>query len=161
MCPYTRLSNGIVITPVAVRQNLISAHLACSTLAKRSGAGAGTNQSNNPLQGQTLESQLSDAQAALTQALSDRERLLLEVRKYDPTFTLWASLSFTSEPAALLLRLRISDGMYRAECQEPARLSKSMSRHWTCLKRRRIRAVALDHFLLAISHCSWDYKRAL
>ncbi|XP_049920250.1 UHRF1-binding protein 1 [Epinephelus moara] len=39
-------------------------------------------------EGQTLESQLSDAQAALTQALSDRERLLLEVRKYDPTFTL-------------------------------------------------------------------------
>ncbi|GLD50082.1 UHRF1-binding protein 1 isoform X1 [Lates japonicus] len=36
----------------------------------------------------TLESQLSDAQAALTQALGDRERLLLEVRKYDPTFTL-------------------------------------------------------------------------
>ncbi|XP_069383521.1 bridge-like lipid transfer protein family member 3A isoform X1 [Paralichthys olivaceus] len=37
---------------------------------------------------QTLESQLSDAQAVLTQALNDRERLLLEVRKYDPTFTL-------------------------------------------------------------------------
>ncbi|XP_040911422.1 UHRF1-binding protein 1 [Toxotes jaculatrix] len=36
----------------------------------------------------TLESQLSDAQAALTQALKDRERLLLEVRKYNPTFTL-------------------------------------------------------------------------
>ncbi|XP_038578015.1 UHRF1-binding protein 1 [Micropterus salmoides] len=35
-----------------------------------------------------LESKLSGAQAALTQALSDRERLLLEVRKYDPTFTL-------------------------------------------------------------------------
>ncbi|CAB1435635.1 unnamed protein product [Pleuronectes platessa] len=33
---------------------------------------------------QTVESQLSDAQAVLTQALSDRERLLLEVRKYDP-----------------------------------------------------------------------------
>ncbi|XP_071332933.1 bridge-like lipid transfer protein family member 3A isoform X2 [Trachinotus anak] len=37
---------------------------------------------------QSLESQLSDAQAALTQALGERERLLLEVRKYDPTFTL-------------------------------------------------------------------------
>ncbi|XP_054464335.1 bridge-like lipid transfer protein family member 3A [Anoplopoma fimbria] len=37
---------------------------------------------------QPLESQLSDAQAALTQALGDRERLLLEVRKHDPTFTL-------------------------------------------------------------------------
>ncbi|XP_076596977.1 bridge-like lipid transfer protein family member 3A [Chaetodon auriga] len=37
---------------------------------------------------QTLESQLSDAQAALDQALRDRERLLLEVRKYDSTFTL-------------------------------------------------------------------------
>ncbi|XP_031701332.1 UHRF1-binding protein 1 isoform X1 [Anarrhichthys ocellatus] len=37
---------------------------------------------------QTLDSQLSDAQAALTQALSDRERLLLEVRKHDPTFAL-------------------------------------------------------------------------
>ncbi|XP_034394026.1 UHRF1-binding protein 1 isoform X2 [Cyclopterus lumpus] len=37
---------------------------------------------------QTLESQLSDAQAALTQARGDRERLLLEVRKHNPTFTL-------------------------------------------------------------------------
>ncbi|XP_058498065.1 bridge-like lipid transfer protein family member 3A isoform X2 [Solea solea] len=35
-----------------------------------------------------LESKLSDSQAALTQALGDRERLLLEVRKYDPLFTL-------------------------------------------------------------------------
>ncbi|XP_062315312.1 bridge-like lipid transfer protein family member 3A isoform X2 [Osmerus eperlanus] len=35
-----------------------------------------------------LESQLSDTQSALSQALSDRERLLLEVRKYDPTFDL-------------------------------------------------------------------------
>ncbi|XP_041654810.1 UHRF1-binding protein 1 isoform X2 [Cheilinus undulatus] len=35
-----------------------------------------------------LEVKLSDTQAALTQALSDRERLILEVRKYDPTFTL-------------------------------------------------------------------------
>ncbi|XP_068453539.1 bridge-like lipid transfer protein family member 3A [Clinocottus analis] len=37
---------------------------------------------------QTLESQLSDAQAALARARSDRERLLLEVRKHNPTFTL-------------------------------------------------------------------------
>ncbi|XP_035512212.1 UHRF1-binding protein 1 [Morone saxatilis] len=37
---------------------------------------------------QTLESQLSGVQAALNQALSDRERLLLEVKKYDPMFTL-------------------------------------------------------------------------
>ncbi|XP_070825607.1 bridge-like lipid transfer protein family member 3A [Chaetodon trifascialis] len=37
---------------------------------------------------QILESQLSDAQAALDQALRDRERLLLEVRKYDSTFAL-------------------------------------------------------------------------
>ncbi|XP_030279872.1 UHRF1-binding protein 1 [Sparus aurata] len=37
---------------------------------------------------QALESQLSDAQAALDEALGERERLLLEVRKYDPTFTL-------------------------------------------------------------------------
>ncbi|KAI3357528.1 hypothetical protein L3Q82_015945, partial [Scortum barcoo] len=37
---------------------------------------------------QTLESQLSDAQAALKKALGERERLLLEIRKYDPTFTL-------------------------------------------------------------------------
>ncbi|KAM4563580.1 bridge-like lipid transfer protein family member 3A [Odontesthes bonariensis] len=37
---------------------------------------------------QTLESQLRDAQAALTQALTERERLLLEVRRHDPTFTL-------------------------------------------------------------------------
>ncbi|XP_059189091.1 bridge-like lipid transfer protein family member 3A [Centropristis striata] len=39
-------------------------------------------------EGKSLESQLSDAQAALTQALSDKERLLLEVRKHDPMFTL-------------------------------------------------------------------------
>ncbi|KAM4610350.1 bridge-like lipid transfer protein family member 3A [Polymixia lowei] len=37
---------------------------------------------------QSLESQVSDAQAALSRALSDRDRLLLEVRKYDPMFTL-------------------------------------------------------------------------
>ncbi|CAG6021709.1 unnamed protein product [Menidia menidia] len=37
---------------------------------------------------QTQDSQLCDAQAALTQALIERERLLLEVRKYDPTFAL-------------------------------------------------------------------------
>lgn len=39
-------------------------------------------------QNQTLDDQFSDVKAALTQALSDRDRLLLEVRKYDPTFTL-------------------------------------------------------------------------
>ncbi|XP_041858764.1 UHRF1-binding protein 1-like isoform X1 [Melanotaenia boesemani] len=37
---------------------------------------------------QTLESRLCDAQAALNQALEERERLLVEVRKYNPTFTL-------------------------------------------------------------------------
>ncbi|XP_034028775.1 UHRF1-binding protein 1 [Thalassophryne amazonica] len=37
---------------------------------------------------QALETQLSDAKAALTQALNDRARLLQEVRKYNPTFTL-------------------------------------------------------------------------
>ncbi|KAF7666995.1 hypothetical protein LDENG_00084380 [Lucifuga dentata] len=50
------------------------------------------NDSSSVLQHQrksgTLEYKLSDAQAALTQALSDRDRLLLEIRKYDPTFTL-------------------------------------------------------------------------
>nr|XP_020466385.1 UHRF1-binding protein 1 isoform X2 [Monopterus albus] len=55
-------------------------------------AGSNTTNCSCPLQQQserqTLELQLSDAQAALTQALSDRDHLLLEVRKYDPTFTL-------------------------------------------------------------------------
>ncbi|XP_004546313.1 bridge-like lipid transfer protein family member 3A [Maylandia zebra] len=37
---------------------------------------------------QPLESQLCEVQAALTQALREKERLLLEVRKYDPKFTL-------------------------------------------------------------------------
>ncbi|KAJ8265440.1 hypothetical protein COCON_G00145390 [Conger conger] len=37
---------------------------------------------------QSLECQLSDAQAALALAASERERLLLEIRKYDPLFTL-------------------------------------------------------------------------
>ncbi|XP_061545936.1 bridge-like lipid transfer protein family member 3A [Phycodurus eques] len=37
---------------------------------------------------QTLESKLSDAQMALTQALCDRDRLILEIKKYDPEFTL-------------------------------------------------------------------------
>ncbi|KAM8863869.1 bridge-like lipid transfer protein family member 3A isoform 2-T2 [Spinachia spinachia] len=36
----------------------------------------------------TLETQLSDAEAALSRALCERERLLLEVRKHDPGFTL-------------------------------------------------------------------------
>ncbi|KAJ8395066.1 hypothetical protein AAFF_G00035220 [Aldrovandia affinis] len=35
-----------------------------------------------------LESQLSDARAALCRALSERELLLLEIRKYDPLFNL-------------------------------------------------------------------------
>ncbi|KAG7266825.1 hypothetical protein CRUP_026243 [Coryphaenoides rupestris] len=37
---------------------------------------------------ESLEAQLSDAQAALTRALGDRDLLLLEVRKHDPTFSL-------------------------------------------------------------------------
>ncbi|KAK2851678.1 hypothetical protein Q5P01_007954 [Channa striata] len=57
-----------------------------------SGTGTVNTNSFNSVQQQsereTIESQLGDAQAALTQALSDRERLLLEIRKYDPTFTL-------------------------------------------------------------------------
>ncbi|XP_070766731.1 bridge-like lipid transfer protein family member 3A [Enoplosus armatus] len=45
---------------------------------------------DNPTSSCTVQQQreLSGALAALTQAVSDRERLLLEVRKYDPTFTL-------------------------------------------------------------------------
>lgn len=45
----------------------------------------GTPQLN---QNQPTEEQLSEVQAALTQALSERDHLLLEIRKYDPTFTL-------------------------------------------------------------------------
>lgn len=52
------------------------------------------------LQIQPLESQLCEVQAALTQALREKERLLLEVRKYDPKFTLWTSLCLTSESVA-------------------------------------------------------------
>uniref|UniRef100_A0A3Q2YS91 Bridge-like lipid transfer protein family member 3A n=1 Tax=Hippocampus comes TaxID=109280 RepID=A0A3Q2YS91_HIPCM len=37
---------------------------------------------------QSLQSKLSDSQVALTQALSDRDRLLREIKKYDPGFTL-------------------------------------------------------------------------
>ncbi|XP_077368729.1 bridge-like lipid transfer protein family member 3A [Festucalex cinctus] len=37
---------------------------------------------------QSLQSKLSEAQMALTQALGDRDRLLLEIKKYDPEFTL-------------------------------------------------------------------------
>ncbi|RVE70811.1 hypothetical protein OJAV_G00068180 [Oryzias javanicus] len=40
---------------------------------------------------QTTESQLCQMQAALTQALQEKERLLLEVRKYNPAFTLSAT----------------------------------------------------------------------
>uniref|UniRef100_A0A3Q3F0E9 Bridge-like lipid transfer protein family member 3A n=1 Tax=Labrus bergylta TaxID=56723 RepID=A0A3Q3F0E9_9LABR len=50
---------------------------------------AATNQSDDvPFQIKALESQLSEAKSALIQALSDKDRLLLEVRKYDPTFNL-------------------------------------------------------------------------
>ncbi|XP_022058214.1 UHRF1-binding protein 1 [Acanthochromis polyacanthus] len=48
----------------------------------------GANSVQQLSESQTLESQLCDVQAALTQALRERERLLLEVRKHDPTFTL-------------------------------------------------------------------------
>ncbi|XP_061909212.1 bridge-like lipid transfer protein family member 3A isoform X4 [Entelurus aequoreus] len=37
---------------------------------------------------QALESKLSNTKVALNQALSDRERLLLEIKKYDPKFSL-------------------------------------------------------------------------
>ncbi|XP_053706359.1 bridge-like lipid transfer protein family member 3A [Synchiropus splendidus] len=49
--------------------------------------------SERQTESQTLESDLSEARAALTQALSDKERLLLEIRKYDPAFTLSGSPS--------------------------------------------------------------------
>ncbi|MEQ2219978.1 hypothetical protein ILYODFUR_000637 [Ilyodon furcidens] len=48
----------------------------------------GSDSGQQQTERQTLEAQLCDTQAALTQALGERERLLLEVRKYDPTFTL-------------------------------------------------------------------------
>ncbi|KAM9343073.1 bridge-like lipid transfer protein family member 3A [Pholidichthys leucotaenia] len=48
----------------------------------------GSNIGQQQSKSQTLESELCETQAALTHALKDRERLLLEVRKYDPTFTL-------------------------------------------------------------------------
>ncbi|XP_023189085.1 UHRF1-binding protein 1 isoform X1 [Xiphophorus maculatus] len=47
----------------------------------------GANSVQQQSKSRTLESQLWDTQAALTQALTERERLLQEVRKYDPTFT--------------------------------------------------------------------------
>ncbi|XP_029012397.1 bridge-like lipid transfer protein family member 3A isoform X2 [Betta splendens] len=50
--------------------------------------GADPVNTNSSCEKPALEVELSDAQAALRQALSDRERLLLEVRKYDPAFTL-------------------------------------------------------------------------
>ncbi|XP_051913133.1 UHRF1-binding protein 1 [Hippocampus zosterae] len=43
---------------------------------------------NQQCERQSLQSKLSDSQVALTQALSDRDRLLLEIKKYDPGFTL-------------------------------------------------------------------------
>lgn len=64
---YIGLCNGIVFIPM--RQSL-------------------TNQTILPLQTEALESKLSDAQVTLNQALNDKERLLLEIRKYDPAFTL-------------------------------------------------------------------------
>ncbi|TNN73459.1 UHRF1-binding protein 1 [Liparis tanakae] len=54
----------------------------------KASAGVPVSCSEQQLERQTLESQLSDAQAELTQARGDRQRLLLEVRKHDPTFTL-------------------------------------------------------------------------
>ncbi|XP_068996527.1 bridge-like lipid transfer protein family member 3A [Embiotoca jacksoni] len=47
----------------------------------------GTDDSNSACSVQQ-QAELCEAQAALTQALRERERLLLEVRKHDPTFTL-------------------------------------------------------------------------
>lgn len=37
---------------------------------------------------QALQSELADVHSALSSAVSDRERLLEEIRKYDPSFTL-------------------------------------------------------------------------
>uniref|UniRef100_A0A8C7U667 Bridge-like lipid transfer protein family member 3A n=1 Tax=Oncorhynchus mykiss TaxID=8022 RepID=A0A8C7U667_ONCMY len=48
----------------------------------------GRGHGHSPSQSPSLGSQLLEAQLALSQALTDRERLLLEVRKYDPMFDL-------------------------------------------------------------------------
>lgn len=51
-----------------------------------------------------LQKALDDAQAALEKANTDRERLLQEVRKYNPGFNLWPpkSLPFPEQTAVML-----------------------------------------------------------
>uniref|UniRef100_A0A3P9MDT7 UHRF1 binding protein 1 n=1 Tax=Oryzias latipes TaxID=8090 RepID=A0A3P9MDT7_ORYLA len=53
-----------------------------------SGDADGSESDQREEERQTSESQLCQMQAALTQALQEKECLLLEVRKYDPAFTL-------------------------------------------------------------------------
>lgn len=117
-----------------------------------------TNWSNDLLQRQTLECQLSEAQAALTQALGEREKLLLEVRKHDPAFTFWASLlSVCLSPLSQLhhcccwgtvmgcigLNVRNQQDSFKSGC-------------WTCLKRRWSQVVALDHFQRLTKEPVWQ-----
>ncbi|XP_068183786.1 bridge-like lipid transfer protein family member 3A isoform X2 [Antennarius striatus] len=52
------------------------------------GGASDSDGSCSALQRRALESQLSAAQAALSEALGDKQRLLLEIRRHDPTFTL-------------------------------------------------------------------------
>uniref|UniRef100_A0A672J4G1 Uncharacterized protein n=1 Tax=Salarias fasciatus TaxID=181472 RepID=A0A672J4G1_SALFA len=85
---YRGLCNGLLVTSVSVRQNLISASMVRAARSQSVHELQLTDPIISPLQTRNLESQLGDAQAALTEALRERERLLLEVRKYDPTFTL-------------------------------------------------------------------------
>uniref|UniRef100_A0A3B5M1L5 Bridge-like lipid transfer protein family member 3A n=1 Tax=Xiphophorus couchianus TaxID=32473 RepID=A0A3B5M1L5_9TELE len=75
-----KVINGFIITPVTFKSTY------CPTLCQNTSYYLTSIMLL--LQSRTLESQLWDTQAALTQALTERERLLQEVRKYDPTFTL-------------------------------------------------------------------------
>lgn len=80
LCAHVEVINGFIITPVTFKSTY------CPTLCQNTSYYLTSIMWL--LQSRTLESQLWDTQAALTQALTERERLLQEVRKYDPTFTL-------------------------------------------------------------------------
>ncbi|XP_076874994.1 bridge-like lipid transfer protein family member 3A [Brachyhypopomus gauderio] len=86
--PASFLLDGVVL------ERLDDGVLALRSIGSQSGnraaeAGQNHNTSCGPgAGGKTLESQLYDTQAALSAALSDRERLLLEIRRYDPSFNL-------------------------------------------------------------------------
>ncbi|MCI4387166.1 hypothetical protein PGIGA_G00071050 [Pangasianodon gigas] len=78
--PVSFVLDGVVV------ERLDDAMLTVRPTASQSGSKACCGPEGDKIQ--ALQSELADVHSALSAAVSDRERLLQEIRKYDPSFTL-------------------------------------------------------------------------